>query len=163
MISKRLTDPLPGHRPLTDRDHLIGKAQRVAHGAIRSASYHRQRVVRRLDAFVLEHGGEASRDIGESDALEIEALQAAENGGCSLRDFLRLGCREDEDDSRGWLLQNLEQCVPRFAGQHMRFIDDVHFEAVVSRRRIHRALAQIARIVDSAIGRSVDLDDVKAG
>ena len=44
----------------------------------------------------------------------------------------------------------------------MRFIDDVDLVAIIAGRGVHRALAQIARIVDSAIRCGVDLDYVEA-
>ncbi len=98
-----------------------------------------------------------------ADAFEIEALQPAEHRRGGLRDLLRVGGGEHEDDARRRLLENLQQRIPRFAREHVRFVDDVHLVAIVARRRVHGALAQVARVVDTAIGRRVDLDDVEAG
>jgi hypothetical protein len=79
-----------------------------------------------------------------------------------LGDSLRLGCREDEDDA-GWrLLEDLEERIPCFAGQHVSFVDDVDLVSLVAGRRIHRTLAQLAGVVDASVGRGVDLDDVEA-
>ena len=43
----------------------------------------------------------------------------------------------------------------------MRLVDDVHLRASLGRGRIHRALAQIPGVIDSAIGGRIDLDDVQ--
>ena len=112
--------------------------------------------------FLLENGRQAPRDVAESDALEIEALKPAENRRGGLGDLLRLRGREDEDDARRRLLEDLEQRVPRFARQHVGFVDDVDLEAVVPRGSVHRSLAQLARVVDPAVRRGVDLDDIEA-
>src|SRR5262249_1678098 len=80
-----------------------------------------------------------------------------------LRDLLRLSRGEDEDHARRWFFENFEERVPRLTRQHVRFVDDVDLIAVVARRRIHGALAQLTGVVDSAIRSSVDLDDVEAG
>src|SRR6185312_6591821 len=41
--------------------------------------------------------------------------------------------------------------------------DYVDLVAIIAGRRVHRALAQIARVVDAAVGGSVYLDDVETG
>ena len=76
---------------------------------------------------------------------------------------MRLGRREDEDDARWRLLENLEQCVPRLARQHVRFIDDVDLETIFSRRRVHCALTELAGVIDAAIRGCINFDDVETG
>jgi len=160
--TQSFTDPLGTHLTVADRYHLVGEAQSVAHGAVGRARDHRQRVVGRLHSFLLQDGREAASDVAESDALEIEALEAAENGCRRLGDFLWLRRREDEYDAWWRLLQNLEQRVPRLPRQHVRLVDDIDFEAIVAGRGIHRTFAQIARIVHAAIRCGIDLHDVQA-
>ena len=80
-----------------------------------------------------------------------------------LRDLLRFRRGEDEDDAGGWFLQDLEQRVPRFPGEHVGFVDDVHLVVVGAGRGIHRALAEVSRIVHPAVTRGVDFHHVQIG
>ena len=57
------------------------------------------------------------------------------------------------------LLERLEERVPRVRGEHVRLVDDVDL-AAQRRRKIADALAQLAHVVDAAIARGVDLEDV---
>ena len=81
--------------------------------------------------------------------------------GGGLLDLVRLGGREREHHTRRRFLEDLEQRVPRFARQHVRFVDDVDLVAVLTRRCVHGAFAEFPGIIDAAIGRRVDLDDVE--
>ncbi len=42
------------HRPLANRDHLIGETEGIAHGSVGGAGDHRQRILRCLDALCPE-------------------------------------------------------------------------------------------------------------
>ena len=101
--------------------------------------------------------------VRRTDAAEVEPLEAAQDRSGGLRDLLRVGRREYEHDARRRFLQNLEQRVPGLAREHVRFVDDVHLVAAVARRGVHGSLAELPRVVDAAIGRGVDLNDVEAG
>src|SRR4029077_12926126 len=118
-------------------------------------------VIGRFHSLALQDGREPASNVGESDALEIEPLEAAENGCRCLRDFLRLGRREDEYDARWRLFQNLEKRIPRLSRQHVRLVDNVDLEAIIAGRSVHRPLAQIASIVHAAIRCGIDLDYVQ--
>ena len=61
------------------------------------------------------------------------------------------------------LLQNLEQRVPRLAGEHVGFVHDVDLVVALLRGGVHRALAQLARVVHTAVARGVDLHHVEVG
>jgi hypothetical protein len=67
-----------------------------------------------------------------------------------------------EHDARRRLLEDLEQRIPRLAREHVRLVDDVDLVVIVARRCVHRSLAQFARVIDAAVRRRVDLDDVEA-
>ena len=122
-----------------------------------------QRVVLDLELLGGRNLLEPRDDRVRSDTAEIEALQPRENRRGGIRDFLRLGRREYEHDP-GWrLLENLQECVPCLAREHVRFIDDVDLGARLRTRGIHRALAQIAGIVHAAVRRGVELDDIQTG
>ena len=113
------------------------------------------------DVLLAEHALEPRADLGGADALEVEPLQAAQHRRGGLRDLLRLGRGEDEHDARRRLLEDLEQRVPRLAREHVRLVHDVDLVPIVAGGRVHRALAQLARVVDAAVRRGVDLDDVE--
>ncbi len=76
-------------------------------------------------------------------------------------DLLGLGRREDELHVRRRLLDELEQRVEARRRDHVGLVDDVDLVAAVHRSE-ERPLAQVARIVDTAVGGRVDLDDVDA-
>lgn len=71
------------------------------------------------------------------------------------------GGGEDELHVRRRLLHHLQQRVEALLGDHVGLVDDVDLEA-----RLHRceedALAQLAGVVDAAMGGGVDLDHVDA-
>ncbi len=65
-----------------------------------------------------------------------------------------------ENDVFGRLFQRLEQCIGRFLRQHVNLVDDVNFEAPL-RRHIADVVAQLAHVVDPAVARCVQLDDIE--
>ena len=74
-------------------------------------------------------------------------------------DLLGLGGREDEAQVLRRLLDELEQRVEALRRDHVGLVDDVDLVAALDRRE-ERLLPQVARVVDAAVGRRVDLDDV---
>src|SRR5207247_441959 len=95
---------------------------------------------------------ETLHDRVRADAPKVEALQPRENRRRRLGDLERLRRGEDEHDPRRRLLEDFEEGIPRLAGEHVRFVHDVHLVAVLDAGRVHRALAQVARVIDAAIG-----------
>ena len=65
----------------------------------------------------------------------------------------------DEDDVRRRLFENLQQGVEGGRRQHVNFIDDEDLVAV-ARRRVPRAFAQLADIVDAGVRCCIDFQDV---
>ena len=76
-----------------------------------------------------------------------------------LRNVLRLGGRQHEHDVSGRLFQRLQQRIERRVRDLMRFIQNVDFEAV-ARRTIPRPFAQLADLINAAVGCRVNFDDV---
>ena len=76
-------------------------------------------------------------------------------------DLVRLRRREDELDVRRRLLDDLQQRVEALRRDHVRLVEDEDLVAV-PRGRERRALAQLTGVVDAAVARRVDLDDVEA-
>ena len=75
---------------------------------------------------------------------------------------MRLGGREDEADAGRRFLEDLQQRVEGLARQALRLVDDVDLLAALHRRG-RRLLAQLAGVLDAAVARRVDLDDVEVG
>ncbi len=73
--------------------------------------------------------------------------------------LVRLGGGEDEQDVGRRLLDELEQGVEALRRDHVGLVDDVDLVARLHRRE-DGALAQLAGVVDAAVGGRVDLDDV---
>src|SRR5260370_432654 len=57
------------------------------------------------------------------------------------------------------LLERLQQGIEGFRGQHVRLVDDVHLD-LQRRRQILHPLAQIPDLIDTAVRRRIDLDQV---
>ena len=75
--------------------------------------------------------------------------------------LLRLGGGEHEDQVIRRLLDDLQQRVESGRGDHVRLVDDE--DAVPRlRRRVERAVAQLASVVDAAVAGRVEFDDVDA-
>ena len=90
------------------------------------------------------------------DEPERVVVRARANGRQHLVD---LGGREDEAHVIRWFLDKLEERIEARGRHHVGLVDDVDLVARGGRRE-HRALAQFTGVVDAAVGRSVELDDV---
>ena len=95
-------------------------------------------------------------DPGARHPSEVEALHP---GADRVRDLVGLGGAEDEEDVGGRLLEGLEEGVPRLRGQHVGLVDDVDLGAQPG-GEIADPLAQLAHLVDAAVARRIDLEDV---
>ena len=74
-------------------------------------------------------------------------------------DLVRLGRREDEAHVIRWLLHELEKRVEARGGDHMGLVDDVDLVARGDGGK-HRALPQLASVVDTAMAGGIQLNDV---
>ena len=110
------------------------------------------------DLFLLGDELQMMRDQVRRDAMQIEALAAAQN---CRQNFLRLGRREDELHVRRRFFQRLEQRVERRRSEHVHFVDDVDLEVPFARRVAH-VVAQLAHLLDAVVARAVDLEDIEA-
>ena len=79
--------------------------------------------------------------------------------GMHLRE---VGRAEDEDEVRRRLLDQLQQGVPGGRRQLVRLVDDVDLVAALGGLQ-HRALADLAHLVDAPLRGGVHLDDVERG
>ena len=102
--------------------------------------------------------------------LAARRTQAVPGEGNPLSDVVLVGegpgAREDATGRpfvgpAGRLLDELEQGVEALARDHVGLVDDVDLVAAVDGSE-ERPLAQVARVVDTAVAGGVDLDDVEA-
>jgi len=78
----------------------------------------------------------------------------------SLGEIFRFCRCHHENDFVGRLFQKSKQRVRSLVGQHVGFVEDHNFVAP-ARGRVADHFAQLADLVDAAIGRCVDLDHIE--
>ena len=140
-------------------DQLVERAERVAEAALGRAGDHRRRSLLELDRLGRGDPVQHLGDLLQRRPLEVEALAAV---GDRRHHLVRLGRGEDEDGVRRRLLERLEEGVPGLLGQHVRLVEDVDLP-VAAGRRVGDPLAQLADVVDRAVGGGVHLDHVDRG
>ncbi len=101
-------------------------------------------------------GLELDEDVVEFDGVKAEVLAARADG---LRNVLGLRGRHHEDDVVGRLLEGLEQGVEGGVGDLVGFVEDPDL-VLVAGGAVAGGLAQLADLVDAAVGGGVDLKDV---
>ena len=154
------------HRPGFDfsageRQHLVEQRQGIAHPSVGLARDDAQRLVGGVDALALDHLLQPGGDVRYPDTPEIEPLAAGEDRRRRLLDALRLGGGEDEDHARRGLFEDLQQGVPRFPREHVRFVHDVDFGAMLGGGCVHGPLAKVAGVFNPPVRRSVDLNHIE--
>ena len=154
--SKNLLNPIHRERALGECRALIEDGERVAHAAVRLHGDDGERLLLCCNARFLAHMDQPITDLHHRNPMEVIALTPRLDRRGHL---VRLRCCKDKDHARGRLLKCLEQCVERLRREHVYFIDDV--DLVVSRRRreLH-GLAQVADLINAAIGCRVDLKHI---
>ena len=137
-------------------DGLVHDAEGVAHAAVAGFGEERQGGFVGVDAFVGGDGAELAEDVDELDGVEGEVLAARADG---LGDVFGLGGGHHEDDVVGGLLEGLEEGVEGGVGDLMGLVQDVDLVAVTG-WGVSGGVAELADLVDAAVGGGVDLDDV---
>ena len=92
-------------------------------------------------------------------AAELKALAARMN---RRRDFLRIRRRQNKNSVRRRLLQRFQQRIERRCRQHMHLVDDIHLITALDRRK-RNLLLQLLNLVNAAVGRSVNLQNIHRG
>ena len=146
-------------RAAAEGEELVERAEGVAEAAGSRTGDHRHGAVVDLDRLSAGDPDQHLGDLLERGALEVEALAAV---GDRRHHLVRLGGGEDEDRVGRRLLERLEEGVPGLLGQHVRLVEDVDLPAAAG-GRVGDALAQIAHVVDRAVGGGVHLDHVDRG
>ena len=137
-------------------DRLVHDGERVAHGAITGFGQQRERGSSATMSSAFGDVAQLPDDVVELDGVKAEVLAARADG---LRDVLGLGGRHHEDDVVGRLFQGLEQGVEGGVGDLVGLVEDVDL-VLVARGAITGGVAQLADLVDAAVGGGVDFDDV---
>ena len=145
------------HRLVAAGDALVQNAQAVSYRTIRIGRDDPESRFGHLNADVLtDLLHPADQDIFR-DPFEIQPQTPGKNGGRQLAG-LRRG-QNERHIFRGFL-QRLQQGVEGLRGKHVHFVDDV--DLVPShRRRIVDAVAQLADVIDTAVGGRVDLHHIQ--
>jgi hypothetical protein len=137
-------------------DGLVHDGEGVAHGAVAGLGEQREGGVVRGDGLGGGDEAELADDVVELDGVEAEVLAARADG---LRDVLGLRGGHHEDDVVGRLFEGLEQSVEGGVGNLVRLVEDVDL-VLVARGPVAGGVAELADLVDAAVGGGVDLDDV---
>ena len=135
---------------------LVEHGEGVAGRAAAGADHERQRGRLDGDAFLLAELGEVGRQQPRRDQPERVVVGARAD---RRQHLVGLGGGEDEPQMRRRLLDELEQGVEALRGDHVGLVDDVDLVFAADGRE-ERLLAQVTRVVDAAVRRRVDLDDV---
>ena len=96
-------------------------------------------------------------DFRERERAKMKMLRAGANG---IGEILGLRRGHDENHFVGRLFERLEKRVGGFVGEHVGFVEDDDFVASAGGRVTHH-VAQLANLVDAAIGGGVDFDHVE--
>jgi hypothetical protein len=136
---------------------LIQERERVAERPLGLPSHRVRGGLGEGDALLLRDADQVLGDDVHPAPAEVEPLAPPDDRG---RHLVRLGRREDEPNTHGRLLEHLQQRVERLAREALRLVDDVDLLASLDRRG-RRLLAEVARVLDAAVGGRVDLDYVQ--
>jgi hypothetical protein len=105
--AENLAHPRGADGALAEAQTLVQHGESVPHAPVRLPGDERQGVVVRRDPFGVDHLAQPRSDAGQSDAPEVETLQAGEHRCGGSCDFLGLGRGEDEHYVWRRLLENL--------------------------------------------------------
>ena len=144
-------------RMLRIADDLVEERFGVAQRALGEGSDEGKDIVFAGDAEVFSDPGELFLEGLEGDPPQIKSLAAADDGG---EDFVGFGGGEEKFHMHWGLFQSFEEGVEGLFGQHVHFVDDV--DLIFARRwRVSDRFVDLADVVDAAVGRAVDLEDVE--
>ena len=132
---------------------LLQQAQRVAHAAFRSRRNQLQRFLFRFNVAAFRHFLQMSHDFFLGDRMEIKSLAAGMNGRQNL---LGLRRRQNKYHMFGRFFQGFQQRVAGLRGQHVGFVDDIHFIPAIDRCKVC-VLVQIFNIVHATVGSGIQL------
>ena len=139
------------------RHQLVKQPNRIAHRPLRRASNQLHRLGIDQHFFGRCDVREPRDDLLFAVPAEHELLAAPDHSQWNL---LGVGGAEHEHDVSRRLLQCFQQRVERGLGEHVSLVDDVNLERPQRGGEVH-LLAQVANLIDSAVRRGIDLDEVE--
>jgi hypothetical protein len=155
--AQELEHGLDGDLVLGRRGELVERRDRVAEAAAGRAGDERQRRFRGFDAFALGDALQEPHELRQARPRQDERLAPRADGREHFREVRRA---KDEDQVRRRLLDQLQEGVERGVRELVRLVEDVDLVAPF-RGLEHDALADLADVVDPALGGGVHLDDVE--
>lgn len=138
-------------------DELVEHGLGVAHAAVSDAG--NAECSRFCESYALL-GSDVHQVLGDDgggNRPQVEALAAGEDGG---KDFVRLRGGKDEFDVWRGFFKRFEQGVEGFLGQHVYFVD-IHDAELAPGGGELDVVAQVADVVDAAVGGTVDFQYVE--
>ena len=146
------------HGAVAKDAQLFQRGERVAHAALGMACHDSQRLVVVVETLLLAHVGQAMLNILVTDAVEIEALAAREDG---LQNLLRVGGAQHKDHVRRRLLECLEQRVERRRREHVDLVDDIDLVLAAHRGKVDGVDDLLAHVVHAGTACGIELVDVR--
>ena len=137
---------------------MLERGERVTHASASMTHNDVERLVIKGEALLLAHVNEVGAHLVRRDGVEVEALDARQDGG---EDLLRIRRAHDEDDVCRRLLERLEQRVKRRGRQHVDLVDDVDLVAATHRRIVDAVDDLLAHVVDARAACRVELVDIR--
>ncbi len=152
-------DPLRVEAAVGTRDRLVEQRFSVARRAAGGGGDGLERLGVEVDSLAPEQVGEAADEVLGAEQRELEVLGPRPD---RRQHLLRVRGRQDEHDVLGRLLDALEQGVRRLLGEHVHLVEDVD-GAVPAEALVRELLTEVTGVVDLALRRGVDLEQVEEG
>ncbi len=141
----------------TIRAGLFEQRQGVAQTAVGGARQYSQRARLGRKIFLLRYGCERLGDFREGERPEMKMLRAGANG---IGQIFRLRRGHNEDDFIRRFLEGFQQGVRGFRREHVRFVEQDDLVAPAG-WRVANHVAELAHLVDAAVGSGVNFEDVE--
>jgi len=140
------------------RERLVEQRLGVARRAGAGSRDHGECLGVGFHSFTGTQVGESVDELLGREERELEVLGPRAD---RRQHLLGVGRREHEHDVRRCLLERLQQCVGGRVGEHVDFVEDVDLPARAGTEPERRALDDVADVVDAAVRRRVELEQIE--
>src|SRR5262245_19136491 len=141
-------------------DHLIERRLRVAQTACARASHLTQRGVAYFHALAVGHLAQPPEYFFSRYLPELELLAARKYG---VGNLVKLRRRHNKSDVRGRLFEGFQQGVKCAGRKHVDFVNDEELVTVAGRPDRDVVDDHVTHVVDSGVGRAVDIEHAERG
>src|SRR5438309_782593 len=155
--TEQVVDLFQGDGPIGEGDDHVEHALSISERPLRVAGDRVECGRVRAELLLLDDLRELRDDPLVRDPPEVEALGAGDD---RRRDLLRLRRGEDEHRVRRRLLEGLQERIERLGRELVGLIDHIHL-VLPLRRGETDLVAEVAHLIDAAVRRRVDLDEVQ--